>query len=194
MSLKEEYSSLRDEILQFSDRQVNLVTFALTITAALLGYGITSGNGFVSLVPLLMLAFVLIQLVRVRRGMIRISSYLSYFIESRTNDLGWETRVNQLRKLTAKERGLKHPGVSVISFGMLPIVVGFVCIGISFAYLGRRLWPAPAVVALIWLIFSVLTVRELNYVVSDQLWQDLVRNWSIIYARETSGEQLEPGS
>jgi hypothetical protein len=194
MSLKEEYSSLRDEILQFSDRQVNLVTFALTITTALLGYGITSGNGFVSLVPLLMLAFVLIQLVRVRRGMIRISSYLSYFIESRTNDLGWETRLNQLRNLTAKERGSKHPGVSVISFGMLPIVVGFVCIGISFAYLGRRLWPAPAVVALVWLIFSGLMVRDLNYVVSDQLWQDLVRNWSIIHARETSGEQPEQGS
>jgi len=188
VSLEKEYSSLRDEILQLSDRQFNLVTFALTVTIALIGYGISNNNGFIPLVPLLMLAFVLVQLVRVRRGMIRISSYISFFIEY-GNDMGWETRANQLRQITAKEKALKRSGVTQMSLGILPIMVGFACIAISFAYLGWRLWPIPAAVAIVWLIFSIFIIAELGYAVSEELWTELTEAWREVQKNEGSSEE-----
>ena len=46
------------------DRRFNMVSFSLTVTVAFIGYGLTERNPYIFLVPLLMLAFVQIQLNR----------------------------------------------------------------------------------------------------------------------------------
>ena len=87
MSRDTEYQTLREEILNNAGRQFNMVSFALTVTAALIGYGLTSGNALVFLVPLLMLALTLIHLVRNIYSILRIASYIrcSLSLKKRTS-------------------------------------------------------------------------------------------------------------
>jgi len=97
MSRDTEYQTLRTEILDKSGRQFNMVSFALTVTVALIGYGLTNGNALIFLVPLLMLALILIHLVRNIYALLRITSYIRLFIEPEEKDLKWETYMLQFR-------------------------------------------------------------------------------------------------
>jgi hypothetical protein len=86
MSRDTEYQTLRTEILDKSGRQFNMVSFALTVTVALIGYGLTNANALIFLVPLLMLALILIHLVRNIYAILRITSYIRLFIEPEEKD------------------------------------------------------------------------------------------------------------
>ncbi len=93
----EEYKTLRAEILLLLNRELTLVSFTFTATAAILGFAFSQGISLLFLVPLLMLRLVLFQLNDSARSVARISAYIRIFLEPNDPGLNWETRMDDLR-------------------------------------------------------------------------------------------------
>jgi hypothetical protein len=171
---KEEYNSLRSEIMQLSDRQLSMVNFILSVSAGLIGYGISNGNGFILLIPLILLTFLLNQQVVTRRAIARISSYISAVIEKGN---GWETQVNELQKMPAGKARLKDSESTQIQFAQLPIFVGFVCILLSLFYVERYFLLIPVALSFVWYIFSRSRLKQLRTSQLYQLWKSSKGTW-----------------
>jgi hypothetical protein len=98
----EEYKSLRIEILQLLNRELRLIIFSFTATAAILGVSFTQAGSFqegslLFLVPLVILTLLLLQLNDIAHSVVRIASYIRIFLESNGPALNWETRMDKLR-------------------------------------------------------------------------------------------------
>jgi hypothetical protein len=187
MSPEKEYDSLRDEMLQLSNRQLNLVTFTLTASVTLIGFGIDNGDGFIALIPLILLAFLLNQQVITRRGILRISTYISYFLEPQAKRVGWETRVNHLRRKSAVTPIFRDFGSTQTAFALLPIFVGLVCIVVSFIYLisfGGYFWLVPTILLVLWTGYSISILRRLKLAGSDRLRREFLKAWAEIQSYE----------
>jgi len=192
MSRDTEYQTLREEIRNDVDRQFNMVSFALTVTAALIGYGLTSGNALVFLVPLLMLALTLILLVRNIYSILRIASYIRLFIELEEKDLKWETYIRQFR--TTAERSRKysiHVRYTLPSYGLVLLVTGWICIVLSLFYAKDYQLVVPIVIAVLWLLFCILVNRWISYEASGQLERDLDAIWTEVAkaVNESTGDK-----
>lgn len=88
-----EYKALRDEILNQSRVENQFVVLTTTISMALLGVAVNTGNPWVAiLVPV----FVLVSLVYVRsrtRGIATIGAYIAVWLDDEIDGLNWESTV-----------------------------------------------------------------------------------------------------
>jgi hypothetical protein len=85
MDSKAVYETLRQELLDAYHRQINVVTFTFTATAAIIGFAFTAHNPMIFLLPILILWLCLVQLNNTMYSVFTISVYIRKFIES-TND------------------------------------------------------------------------------------------------------------
>ena len=183
ISAEKEYDSLRNEMGQLVNRQNNRITWVLTVTVALIGYGLREEvNGVVFLTPLILLSFLLQQQVIARLAMVRISTYISNYLESKR---GWESRLAVLRRNPPK-------GVfwgTERSFAFLPIVVGFLCGGMSAYYLIDSFWVVLSIACLVaWLVYSYFILQQLTHTAISDLREKLMNYW------EESRDQEVPPS
>ena len=188
MSRDTEYNTLRAEILQNANRQFSMVGFAFTVTAALIGYGLTSKNAFIFLVPLPVLALVLIHLIRNIYSIMRISSYIRTFIEREEKDLKWETYICRFR---TEERSQKQPSQirhTLPSFELVLFVAGWLCIILSLLYAQGYQYLAAIAVAILWLSFWVIIRRWIRYETSGQLECDLDAVWAEVARKAEPNE------
>jgi len=153
MSLSDtEISSLRAELVRYSDHILDLVKFAVTATSALIGFGLSRGDhtaGYILLVPLLILAPSLSLAMNRRQNIVRIATYLRAFAGDRFE---YESRLWQLRQ----RRDI--PWVSYqLSTLQVFIITGFVCIALSFLFLLGEglLLLVPGLAGLAWIGFSI---------------------------------------
>lgn len=173
-----EYQTLRKEILDNAGRQFNMVSFALTVTAALIGYGLTSKNALVFLVPLLMIALTTIHLVRNIYSILRIASYIRSFIEPKEDNFKWETYMRQFR---AEERKRKHPihvRHTLPSYELVLVLTGWICVVLAFLHAESYQLIAVSIVAVLWLLFWVVVHRWISYETSGQLERDFDTIWA----------------
>jgi hypothetical protein len=178
MSRDTEYQTLRKEILDRSGRQFNMVSFALTVTVALIGYGLTNSNALIFLVPLLMLAMILIHLVRNIYAILRITSYIRLFIEPEEKNLKWETYMRQFRT-EEKDRKYFIPIQHTLpSYELVLFVTGWICIVLAFFYAKGYQLLVPIVIAVLWLLFWIVVRRWINYQTSGQLERDFDAIWT----------------
>ncbi|MEZ4862106.1 MAG: hypothetical protein R3C14_12390 [Caldilineaceae bacterium] len=185
MSPDQEFDSLRDELLQLTNRQLNLVTFTLTVSVILIGFAINNSDGVIVLAPLILLAFLLNQQVATRRGIQRISTYISCCLEAQSNYMGWETRVNQLRKKSLGNPVFRDFGSTQPAFALLPIVTGIVCIIVSYAILMNSsiyflLWILPSIALVFWIGYSISIFLRLRLAESDNPRNEYVKAWEDI--------------
>lgn len=155
----EEYKSLRTEILQLLEREVRLVIFSFTATAAILGFAFTQqrplreGAPLLFLIPLLVLTLVLLQLNDTARSLVRIAVYIRIFLELNDPALNWETKMNELRGkvqddpfppnvelgtfrriLTFKRIVANTPLFSTQFYEIAAIILGFISIFLALSY------------------------------------------------------------
>ena len=101
MNGAEEYKHLYQEIGRNSLISQNVFVANVTVTAALIGYGLSQQAGSIFLAPFAILVPSLFFLASQLESTTRIAAYLVVFFESDSTELHWETRWLALR-----ERGL----------------------------------------------------------------------------------------
>jgi hypothetical protein len=92
-----EYQSLRAEMMSNSQIVSQVFTVTVTGVAALVGFGIQSGNAYLFLVPPLFLLPSLLFISSQLEALIRIAAFIPVFIEPEMSGLHWEMALNKLR-------------------------------------------------------------------------------------------------
>lgn len=156
-----EVSSLRAELVRYSDQILDLVKFAVTATSALVGFGLSRGDytaGYIALVPLLILAPSLSLVMNRRQNIVRIATYLRAF---GGHKFAYESRLWRLRQ----RRDIHWVNYQFTILGVF-IIIGFVCITMSFLFLLAEglLLLIPGLVGLVWLGFSVAQWRMSRHI------------------------------
>lgn len=187
MKQEVEYQSLRQEILEYINREFNLISFTTTATAIIIGYGITSREPLIFLVPLLIHFMTLRQLVNTISGTLRLASYIRVFIEEQNTNLNWETSISRLRAKLWSRKSPSHIIFSSSPFEEITISMGIVCmilaLGYSVFYAEEFRTPVATVVIIVslaWLYLSFRVHRELRYARSTQYEQALENEWKEI--------------
>jgi hypothetical protein len=98
MDNKTVYDSLRQELLSTYGRQVNLIAFTFTATAALIGYGFSAQKPVIFLLPIIIFWLALVQLNNNLYGIFTISVYIRKSIEASNNFARWEQDISALRE------------------------------------------------------------------------------------------------
>ncbi|MDO8879418.1 MAG: hypothetical protein Q7W44_01235 [Coriobacteriia bacterium] len=130
--LTAEYEMLQGEIN--SNSQVTANVFAITVTgvAALIGYGVQTGNWLVLLSPFALLIPSLWFIASQVESTVRIATYVRTFIEPRVAGLHWETRLSRIRMDHARPDSRYTLSITGI-YGLL----GAACLGLAWALVGR---------------------------------------------------------
>lgn len=94
----EEYRHLYQEIGRNAQVSQNVFVANFTVTAALIGYGLSEPTGPIFLAPFAILVPSLFFLASQLESTTRIAAYLLVFFESDSKEFRWETRWLKLRK------------------------------------------------------------------------------------------------
>lgn len=139
---KEEYNSLRAEILGLINIQNNYIVAMYTITIAILSLAIQQQNEWLFLLPYVIL-FSFQRIISAKNdGMIRIAAYIAVFLDG---EIGWEKNYSEIVNRTTNKRSDKFSKLlNVISGRISSLQLGVVCsVGCS--------------------ILSVLKIKESEY-------------------------------
>lgn len=178
MSREVEYNALRAEIREYQSRQFTMVSFAITATVTLIGYGTTNKNALVLVTPILILTLVLLQLVRNIFHIFRVGTYIRAFIKPNEVSLNWETYSRQFRILRTGQERLVHFRHDLPSYEVVLISTGWACIILSFIFSIGYEFLVPLLLAIYWLIFWTMIRRRIKYQTSGQLEIDLDLIWA----------------
>jgi len=88
---KEEYESLRQELMEHQSRRLPIISMALTIVTILFSAGVQLKNPYLPLFSLLILHSARVQLVQAHYGVQRIAAYIRVMFEEGNPELNWET-------------------------------------------------------------------------------------------------------
>jgi len=194
MDATEEYKTLRQEILDWYTREVNLITFGFTATAAILGYGFTAQgtnpnpNPLVFLVPILILGLILVQLNNSISSILTISVYIRVFIECKSDGPKWETTIDALRNHFRKQKRFHLVTLlTEIQYALASIGMGMICVLLAFYYdSSKQYYWISVMIGLAWLAWSVVWFRPLLRATSGQFERDLRKTYEELKARGIS--------
>jgi len=124
--LLEEYKTLKDEIQSNTDWVGKAFIFTITVTATLIGYGLTHNNWSIFLCPFLIIIPSRFFVSSKMESTTRIGSYIRVIIEPKTQGLNWQSNWLELRKekLLPKKRkysssvNAQFMGISALCIGL----------------------------------------------------------------------------
>jgi hypothetical protein len=160
MDSKMVYESLRQELLETYNRQINMITFTFTATIVILGYGFSEKSPLIFLLPIIILWLSFMQLNNTMYGVFTISVYIRKSIEGRNNIPKWEQDISELRAYLRERRPIPplkyfNPIISfdAYHYAKAIIVMGIACIALC-------VWSAT--------VWDQLTINEivLSYIAS----------------------------
>ncbi len=88
---KEEYDSLRQELLEHQTRRLTILNVAITICLALFAASVQFNILFLPLLALVVLYVARVQIAEAQYGVARISAYIRVMLELDNPDLNWES-------------------------------------------------------------------------------------------------------
>ena len=91
LTAKEEYISLRQELMEHQSRRLIILNVALTICLALFTASWELRIPLLSLLALIALIMARIQIAQAQYGIARIASYIRIILEADNPSLNWET-------------------------------------------------------------------------------------------------------
>lgn len=196
MSQENEYQTLRQEILDDQGREFNIINLSFTATAALIGFGFTASHrdALIFLAPLALLTMTLFQLNNILYYMLAKAVYIRVVIESRNPDLNWEHCIHSRRDILRKKRDASHLIFSVSNYNIITIIVGFLCVLMSYYYADCSYQRIASVVfGSLWAIISIYINRKTQCAVSGdyekELEADLIKIWA---KRLAEREKIKP--
>ncbi|HEY3285080.1 MAG TPA: hypothetical protein VGN26_22635 [Armatimonadota bacterium] len=101
---RSEYEALRRELEATSRRVYDTVAFAITVAAAVLGYGFRSDSLWTTLVPVPLVCGAYALVVQSVRSQRRVSAYLQFWHESVPRGAVWERMLVQQRLVTRSRK------------------------------------------------------------------------------------------
>jgi len=201
MSETTELGSLRQEILQLSERRRNTTTFAITATVAIIGLGMQSQShkSLIMLIPLIILFFAGIQMASLYYSTLRIATYIRKFIEPENENLHWETYMCAYRDKVAEYPKLSR--LSWPSYQMALVAVGWICTILSLVFALEPTIGTPTSglnlsiivslsAAILWLIFSIWFLRKMSLAMLSETDKEFEKLWSKI-AEEVNGKRAD---
>lgn len=97
-SQKDEYESLRQELLDHQNRRVTILSLALTVSAALFATAVQFRNPYLPLFALPLIQAARVQINQTHYAVQRIASYIRVMLEEGNPDLNWETASYAIRR------------------------------------------------------------------------------------------------
>jgi hypothetical protein len=164
-----EYTSLRQESLQYVQVNVQIAVVTLPIAAALITFGFQSSNYILFLATVFVLLSSLIYSVATTIKMISIGAYIAAIIEARIEDLKWET-------IIAKKRNIIYPIINSIAY----IIISSICLLSAWKF-----FPSHDISSiLIYLFIVIISILSLTtvfvlhtYIYSKRYYSAQVKKW-----------------
>jgi len=128
----EEYKILKNEIDTITAQRNTLTTFTITSVMAILAFTFNSTEPYIALTAYLIIIPVQFRILFLGHSIMKISSYISVFLEPNLPGKQWETMNAKLMPLFIKQKGNKAYGVSLI-FRHFEFI--FLSIGITLVFL-----------------------------------------------------------
>ena len=169
----EEYKHLYSEISRNSQIFQNVFLSNISITAAMIGYGLSNKEGSIFLAPLIIIIPSLFFLASQLESTIRIATYIQVFFEEGSDELNWETKLFQL-----KEKGfIPSRNKYLLSTSSLYIIISIVCLLLAY-----RFWPMGNIfifllTTIVILLLLVLGVLSINKAFSLRLTKKYIASW-----------------
>ena len=168
----DEYNALRTEIDRNSQITTTVFLANVTVTAALIGYGLSSRLGVIFLSPFAIIIPSLFFISSQLESTTRIAAYIKVFLEADSEELNWETRWLELRK-----KGLPHKRKYTLAVSHLYGTLSVVCIMLTYFYWDADWWIFIAVVMPI-AIAVIVGVCSLTHAFSVQFCEEYVKEWT----------------
>lgn len=169
----DEYNSLRAEIDRNSQITTTVFLANVTVTAALIGYGLSSRLGSIFLSPFAIIIPSLFFISSQLESTTRIAAYVKVFLEADSEELNWETRWLELRQKGLLPRKRKYTLAVSHLYGALSAV----CIMLTYLCWDADWWIFIAVVVPI-AIVVIFGVRSLTHAFSIQFCEEYVKAWT----------------
>ena len=178
-TVRDEYNSLRQEMLSHQNNRLTVLSLALTASAALIAAGMELKNPLLLLVVPFLLLAARVQIVQLHAIIQRISSYIHIMLEDQSSELNWETASYEVRSTSIKK------GTSVRNISSLKAIDNLLFItaivsNVFAIYLdwllpaAERLvprivtWAIPPLWLVVWVIYGNIRVREWNNMTADK--------------------------
>ncbi|MBN2000439.1 hypothetical protein JW935_23010 [candidate division KSB1 bacterium] len=187
-----EYQYLYDEIKGNSQHCANIFTISITVTASLIGYGISSGIWGIFLAPFVLLIPALYFLSSQMESTIKSATYIYVFIEQGNKSISWETDWLQLR-----QNGLvpSNPmGKYTVSISGLYGFISFLCLGLAWIYLTPRNLENIILLSSMSVFISILmfiVLRTIIVIYKDDFIQKYIQAWQVLKQLKENKSQAD---
>jgi len=168
----EEYRTLRAEIDRNSQITTTVFLATITVTSALIGYGLSSGLGPIFLSPFAIIIPSLFFITSQLESTTRIGAYIMVFLETNSEELNWETRWFEI----GQGKLLPHVRKYTFSISGLYGALSIVCIILAGFYWGMEWWIFAVIVAPLIFITS-LGVFYLRRAFTFQFRKQYINAW-----------------
>jgi hypothetical protein len=144
-----------------------------------MGVNSKNNNSIVILTSLIPLSFVGLQLVSHAYSIMRIATYIFYFIDPQNKYLNWESYMREFRSKVSQREYPLLAKFSLPAYENILIVVGWICIGIaSILAFGTNARSYEIYVVLgttvLWMIFSIWLWRRMKIAVTGEMDKELI--------------------
>jgi hypothetical protein len=153
----EEYKSLRDEIGRNSEITANVFLANISLSAAIIAYGLSSKTGAIFLTPFAVIIPSLFFFASQLESTTRIASYIQVFVEPEL-DLRWEKRWLEIRK----QKLLPHYRKYTLSLTGLYGSLGLACLILAYVYWNAtiRTYLFTVIPIMVLLVLSIITLHK----------------------------------
>jgi len=183
--LQLEYEVLYDEIRSNSQICASVFTISMTVTAALIGYGLSSVEAGVFLAPFAMLIPSLYLISSQFESTIKNATYIAVIIESKADSVNWEGDWLALR-----QKGLNPAspsGIYTFSISSLYALASIVCLILFWVHVwpspppGQSAptgwWILPFLVSLVMVLVMLFAIRHQRIVFSLEFAEQYIAGW-----------------
>ena len=155
---REEYRTLRGEIDRNSQITTTVFMATVTVTSALIGYGLSSEIGPIFLSPFAIIIPSLFFITSQLESTTRIGTYIMVFLEPVSEGLDWETRWFEIRQ----KNMLPHIRKYTFSLSGLYGTISIGCVILAVLYWDMEWWIFGAIIAplTIMVSFGVFYLRR----------------------------------
>lgn len=177
----EEYETLRAEVDRNSQITATVFLANITVTAALIGYGLSSKLGPIFLSPFAIIIPSLFFISSQLESTTRIAAYILVFFEADSKELNWETRWLEIR-----QKGLlPHKRKYTFSLSGLYGALSVGCIMLAGFFWPMDWWMYGTAVVLIALLV-LFGILSLSRAFSLQFCKQYVEAWTKVKNSGTS--------
>ena len=169
----EDYRTLYAEIDRNSQITTTAFLASITVTSALIGYGLSSGLGPIFLSPFAIIIPSLFFITSQLESTTRIAAYLMVFLEAGSEELNWQTRWFEIRQRKLTPHVRKYAFSLTTLYGALAIA----CVILAFFYWNTAWWIF-AVIVLTLLFLTFLGVHYLRRAFSFEFCKQYVNAWT----------------